>query len=111
MFLIPLMPPIFTPLVMSIFNCTSLVQSLLVLDCPFDPFEPLDRSRMNGPSPSFSVPKFYCFATLMFFAGRRPYHLIIALYTCTLHVILLSHPFVTACTFQTPLALKVLFID
>ena len=111
MFSIPLMPPLFAPLVVSIFNCASLTQSLLVSDCPFDPFDPLDRSRMNGPSLSFPIPKFYCFATLMFFAGRRPYHLIIALPTCTLRVILLSHPFVTVHTFQTPLALKALFID
>ena len=104
----------FTPLGFSIFNCASLVQCFLVSDCSYDPFDLLDQFRMNGPRPSRGwspTPQFYCFATLMFFAGWHPYHLIIVLPIYTLHVILLLHPFVTAQTFQTPLALKALFID
>ena len=67
---IPPPHPFFAPLGLSIFNCASLVQCFLVSDCLYDPFDPLDWS--SGPGLSFPIPRFYCFATLMFFAERHP---------------------------------------
>ena len=106
---IPHPNPFFLPLRVSILSRATLAQCFLVSDCPYDPFDPLDRSI--GPGLRFPIPRYYCFANLMFFVGRRPYYLIVVLPTCTIRISRLSHAFVTTYTFQTPRALKALFIN